>query len=75
MSRVHVGDFLDCVKTRRQPLANADVACHSHITCHAANIAIYLGRTVQYDPQTHTFVNGDQANRLLSEAQRSPWRI
>jgi predicted dehydrogenase len=71
----HVRDFLDCVKTRRQPLANAEVACHSHITCHAANVAIYLGRTVQYDPQTHTFVNDDQANRLLSEALRSPWRI
>jgi hypothetical protein len=71
----HVRDFLDCVKTRSQPLANADVACHSHITCHAANIAIYLGRKVTYDPAAQEFVNDQQANRLRSEALRSPWRI
>ena len=39
----HVRDFLNCVKSRGQPRANADVACHSHIACHAANIAIFLG--------------------------------
>ena len=40
----HIRDFLDCVRSRGQPRANADVACHSHIACHAANIAIFLGR-------------------------------
>jgi predicted dehydrogenase len=71
----HVRDFLDCVKTRSQPLANAEVACYSHITCHAANIAIFLDRTVRYDPQTQAFVDDQQANRLRSEALREPWRI
>ena len=40
----HIRDFLNCVKSRGQPRANADVACHSHIACHAANIAIFLNR-------------------------------
>ncbi len=40
----HVRDFLDCVKSRAKPLCNADVACYSHIACHAANIAIFLDR-------------------------------
>lgn len=71
----HVRDFLDCVKSRGKPLANADAACYSHITCHAANIAIYLGRTVKYDPVKHEFIDDEQANRLRSEALRSPWRI
>ncbi|MBC8872391.1 MAG: Gfo/Idh/MocA family oxidoreductase [Planctomycetes bacterium] len=71
----HVRDFLDCVKSRGKPLANADVACYSHITCHAANIAIYLGRKVTYDPAKHEFVGDEQANRLRSEALRAPWRI
>ena len=47
----HVRDFLDCVKSRGQPRANADVACHSHIACHAANIAIFLGRKLAFDPK------------------------
>ena len=71
----HVRDFLDCVKTRAKPKANADAACYSHIACHAANIAIFLDRKVEFDPVTHKFINDDQANRLRSEALRSPWRI
>jgi predicted dehydrogenase len=71
----HVRDFLDCVKSRGKPLANADVACYTHITCHAANIAIFLNRTVRLDPQTCEFDGDEQANRLRSEALREPWRV
>jgi predicted dehydrogenase len=71
----HVRDFLDCVKTRSEPRASAEVACFSHIACHAANIAIFLNRKLTYDPQKHEFVNDEQANRLRSEALREPWTI
>jgi predicted dehydrogenase len=71
----HVRDFLNCVRSRSQPAANAEVACHSHIACHAANIAIYLGRTLAFDPQKNEFVGDEQANRLRSEALREPWRL
>jgi hypothetical protein len=70
----HVRDFLDCVKSRGQPRANADVACQSHIVCHAANIAQFLGRKVQYDPKKNEFIGDEEANRLRSEALREPWR-
>lgn len=71
----HVRDFLNCVKSRGKPLCNADVACWSHITCHAANIAVFLGRKLQYDVTKHEFVGDEQANRLRSEALREPWRV
>jgi len=71
----HIRDFLDCVKSRSQPLANAEVACHGHIACHALNVAIFLGRTVHYDPATHEFIGDEEANRLRSEALRAPWRL
>lgn len=71
----HVRDFLDCVKSRGLPRVNADVACQSHIACHAANIAIFLGRKLAYDPQKNQFLDDDQANRLRSEAIRDPWRV
>jgi predicted dehydrogenase len=71
----HVRDFLDCVKTRRQPKGNADAACNAHIACHAANIALHLNRTVKFDNQTRAFVNDEQANRLRGEALRAPWRF
>jgi hypothetical protein len=71
----HVRDFLDCVKTRAKTRANADAACQAHIACHAANIALYLGRKLQYDPVKNEFLNDEPANRLRSEALREPWRI
>lgn len=71
----HVRDFLDCVKTRRQPKGNADAACNAHIACHAANIALYLDRQVNYDNIKHEFIDDATANRLRSEALREPWRV
>lgn len=71
----HVRDFLDCVKTRSQPKGNADAACNAHIACHAANVALYLNRQVKLDNKTHKFIDDEQANRLLSEALREPYRL
>jgi hypothetical protein len=71
----HVRDFLDCVKTRAQPRANADVACQAHIACHAANVALFLQRKVLFDPVKNEFIGDEEANRLRSEALREPWWI
>ena len=69
----HVRNFLDCVKSRSKPAANADVTRSGHIACHAATIGWQLGRTVNFDPTTETFINDDQANRMCSRARRAPW--
>ncbi len=71
----HVRNFLDCVKSRGRTRANADVACQSHIACHAANVALFLGRKLQYDPRKNEFIGDAEANRLRSEALREPWRL
>jgi hypothetical protein len=71
----HYRNFLDCVKSRSVPKGNAEAACYAHIACHAANIAIYLGRPLSYDLKKHEFVGDAQANRLRSEALREPWRL
>ncbi|MCX6877148.1 MAG: Gfo/Idh/MocA family oxidoreductase [Verrucomicrobia bacterium] len=71
----HIRNFFDCVKSRNQPRASASVACQSHIVCHAANIAQFLGRKLKYDPVRNVFIGDEEANRLRSEALREPWRI
>jgi hypothetical protein len=71
----HVRNFLECIKSRAATRCNADIACNSHLTCHAANIAIYLDRPLLFDPERCVFTGDDQANRLLSEAQREPWAM
>ena len=72
-ANLHVRDFLDAVRSRGQTRANADAACQSHIACHAANIALFLGRRVKYDPVKNEFIGDEAANRLRSEALREPW--
>ena len=71
----HIRDFLDCVKSRGRPLCNAEVACHSHITCHAVNISLALGRQLKFDTTKSEFIDDAEANRFRSEALREPWRL
>jgi hypothetical protein len=63
------------VKSRQQPKTNAVAACNAHIACHAANVALFLGRQVRFDNATNQFINDAEADRLRSEALREPWRL
>ena len=71
----HMRNFLDCVKSREQTVANPTVMHRSMSTVHAANICMWLGRDMRYDPVAEEFINDDEANRLRSRAQREPWVI
>jgi predicted dehydrogenase len=71
----HIREFLNCVKSRALPAANADVACQSHIACHAAYIAWQLGRKLTFDPKKEEFVGDGEANRMRSRAMREPWHV
>jgi predicted dehydrogenase len=71
----HVRNFLDCVRTRRQPACSSTVARYSHMTCFAAAICWNLGRNVTFDPVTETFANDEEANRMLGYERRMPYTI
>jgi hypothetical protein len=71
----HVRDLFDCVKSRRLTVANPEVMHRSMTTVHAANICMWLGRSMRYDPNKEEFVNDAEANRLRSRAMRAPWMI
>jgi hypothetical protein len=71
----HMRNFLDCVKTREETVANPSVMHHAMSTVHCANICMWLGRDMDYDPEAESFINDDEANRLRARAQREPWAI
>jgi predicted dehydrogenase len=71
----HVRDFLDCVKSRKKPAANAEVTRRGHIVSHAASIAWRVGRKVRFDPEKEVFLDDDEANRMCSRARRAPWHV
>jgi predicted dehydrogenase len=71
----HHRNFLDCVKTRRTPISDAEVSHRSVTTCHAGNICLRLGRKLRWDPVSERFLNDEMANRMLERAKRSPWTL
>lgn len=66
----HADAFLDCVRTRKTPVANVEAGHRSTSICNLGNIAMKLGRTLQWDPKTEQFKNDAEANAMLSR----PWR-
>jgi predicted dehydrogenase len=66
----HMGNFVACIKDRSLPAS--DVFTHHRIitTCHLANIAMRLGRKLNWDPKNEQFVGDAEANNFLSRPQR-----
>ena len=71
----HLRDFLDCVKSRRQPVANLQTALTSTNLCHLGNIAYRVGREVNFDVNQENFGNDVQANALLACEYRPGWEL
>jgi predicted dehydrogenase len=69
----HVQDFLDCIRTRRSPVANPDVMYRSMNICLAADICGQLMRSLKFDLRKAEFVGDHEANRMRSRAMRAPF--
>ncbi len=71
----HQRNFLDCVKSRREPVTCAEIAHRATSTALLGGIAVKLGRKLRWNPQTERFINDPQADSLLTYAMRPPWRL
>lgn len=71
----HMGNFIECVRDRATPVS--DVASHHRMltTCHLANIALRLGRTLTWDPDSEQIVGDPDANKWQSREQRQGYEI
>ncbi|MHC4681206.1 MAG: Gfo/Idh/MocA family protein, partial [Planctomycetota bacterium] len=74
-SRSHTQNFLDCIKSRKDPICNAETGHRSSTVCHLGNIAMLLGRRLKWDPQKEQFIDDDEANRMTWRPARAPWRL
>ena len=71
--RGHMKDFLSCIETRDKPVADIEQGHISSTSCILANLAMQLGRTLEWDPISHTVRGDHEANTLLARPYRSPW--
>jgi predicted dehydrogenase len=69
----HHGNWLDCIRTRKETIAPAEIAHRACSTCLLHHIAMKTKRKLSWDPVTERFQNDDQANAMLSRPQRAPY--
>jgi predicted dehydrogenase len=74
-SKDHHGNWLECVKSRRQPIAPVEVAHRACSACLLHHIAMKANRKLFWDPVKERFRNDDDANALLTRPQRPPYAV
>ena len=74
-SRDHKQNFLDCIKSRKEPIASAEIGHRSSTVCHLGNIAMLLGRKLKWDPKNERFINDSAADSMIGRSMRAPWKL
>lgn len=75
VSKNHLSDFLECVKSRAKPITSEQVGGRSAICCHLLNLVYYHGQRLRWDPQKFALVGGTGDPKWLTRDYRSPWSV
>jgi predicted dehydrogenase len=74
-SHDHYRNFIDCVISRKEPVAPVETAHRSITICHLGNIAMRLGRkSLKWDPAKEQIIGDEEAAKMLSRTYRAPWK-
>ncbi|KAA5543116.1 Gfo/Idh/MocA family oxidoreductase [Roseiconus nitratireducens] len=71
--RGHMRDFLNAIDNRSKPVADIEQGHISSASCIMANVSMDLGRTLEFDPETHTVVGDEEATESLKRPYRKPY--
>lgn len=71
----HTANFIEGMKARKQPIS--DVWSHNRMLeiCHLSNIAMRLGRELNWDPVKREIVGDAQANSFLKRESRKGFEV
>ncbi len=75
VSNNHHANWLDCIKSRKLPICDAEVGHRSATVCHLGNIAIRTGRKLTWDPKKEELVGDKDASAMLTKEYRKPWTL
>ncbi len=75
VSENHTANFIEGIKSRKQPIS--DVWSHNRMLeiCHLSNIAMRLNRELNWDPIKREIVGDSQANAFLARENRKGYEI
>ncbi|MSR58690.1 MAG: Gfo/Idh/MocA family oxidoreductase [Planctomycetaceae bacterium] len=66
----HMANFFECIKDRTQPISDVYTHHRSMTTCHLANIAIRLGRKIEWDAEKEQIIGDKDAQSFVAREQR-----
>jgi hypothetical protein len=55
-SNNHRRNWIECVRSRRQPICTATIGHRTATVCHLGNIAYWLQRPLKWDPEKEQFI-------------------
>jgi predicted dehydrogenase len=71
----HYADFLNSMKTRKQPLSNVVMGHRSTSLCMIINLCYEFNRKLTWDPEKEEFVNDFVANQRRANITRAPYSL
>ena len=71
----HEQDWVDCIRSRKQPIMHIESGVRVAALCILGNISYKLGRKLNWDPVAERVLGDEEANRLLANPVRAPWKI
>lgn len=72
----HQDNFIECVRSRKEPMASVTQGHYSAMLCHLANISYRVGnKKLSFDAKTETFKNAPEANKHLKRVYRAPFIV
>jgi predicted dehydrogenase len=74
-SNNHHQNWLDCIKSRQQPVSTAEIGHRTSTVCLLANIGYELQRPLFWDPAKEEFKNDAEANKLTKAYIRKGWKL
>lgn len=73
--KLHVRNFLDCMKSRKKPMSDIETGHRSSSTCILGNVAIRSQERLEWDSQSERIINSAQPNTYLTKEYRAPWQL
>lgn len=66
----HHGNWLECIKSRKETISPAEVGHRACIVCLISHIAMKIPKVLRWDPEAERFSNNESANSMLKRPQR-----
>jgi predicted dehydrogenase len=73
VSHDQMGNFFECVRSRKAPICDAEIGHRSVSVCHLGGIALRLGRKLTWDPVKEMFPADREAESYLQREMHKPW--